>query len=127
MDISVRTVEQVTVVQLAGELDATTSLAAQQRILPLIQPGGGIVLDMTSVAYMSSAGLRMLLSMHRRVAEIGGRVVLTGLSDELRETMNVTGFLTFFVVDDDLDAAVRKAAGERDNASEGVPRIPNVG
>lgn len=102
MDISVRTVEETTVVDLTGELDAATSATAQQRILSLIGSGGKLLLAMNGVTYMSSAGLRMLLSTYRRVAESGGRLVLVGLSDELRETMSVTGFLDFFVTDDDV-------------------------
>lgn len=108
MEIIVRTVEATTVVDLTGELDATTSAAAQQRILPLVQSGGKLLLGMRGVTYMSSAGLRMLLSTHRHVTESGGRLVLVGLSPELRETMSVTGFLNFFVTNDDVDLALRE-------------------
>jgi anti-sigma B factor antagonist len=110
MDIKVRTIDAVTVVDLAGELDATTSAVAQQQILPLAQAGAKMLLEMTGVTYMSSAGLRMLLSTYRRVAESGGRVVLVGLSPDLRETMAVTGFLGFFTTNDTLESGLQALA-----------------
>ena len=48
------------------------------------------------MAYMSSAGLRMLLVIYRTIVGQGGKVVLVGLSEELQDTMALTGFLDFF-------------------------------
>jgi anti-sigma B factor antagonist len=108
--IKVRTIDGVTVVDLLGELDATTAGAVQQRILPLAEDGARLLLEMTGVTYMSSAGLRMLLSTYRRVSEGGGRIVLVGLSPDLRETMAVTGFLGFFVTNDTLESGLQALA-----------------
>ena len=47
---------------------------------------------------MSSAGLRMLLSTYRQVTSKNGRIVLVGLSEEIQDTMSVTGFLKFFTI-----------------------------
>jgi len=106
MQINVRTVAQVTVVDLAGEIDANTAAVAQETILPLAGAGGKLLLEMTGVTYMSSAGLRLLLSTYRRISGSGGRVVLVGLSDELRDTMSMTGFLSFFVTQQTLEDAI---------------------
>ncbi len=106
MDINVRTLDRATIVDLAGELDATTAAIAQERILPLASQGGKLLLEMTGVTYMSSAGLRMLLSTYRRISDSGGRVILVGLSEELKETMSRTGFLDFFVTYYNLDGAL---------------------
>jgi anti-sigma B factor antagonist len=98
MTISIRTVGAVHVVELAGELDANTAPAAQQQILPLTAAGARILLDMQGVSFMSSAGLRLLLSTYRQLATSGGVVALAGLSEELQDTMSMTGFLSFFQV-----------------------------
>ncbi len=96
MDINVANVEGVTVVELAGDIDGSTAPVAQARILPLATPGCRVLLDMTKVPYMSSAGLRMLLSTYRQLSAKGGHIVLVGLSEEIQDTMSVTGFLKFF-------------------------------
>ena len=97
MEINVKPGEQVTVVELVGDIDGSTAPAVQAQILPLAAPGARIVLDMTRVPYMSSAGLRMLLVSYRQITSKGGRIVLVGLSEEIQDTMSVTGFLNFFV------------------------------
>jgi anti-sigma B factor antagonist len=52
---------------------------------------------MSKVPYMSSAGLRTLLSLYRQTTKEEGKLVLVGLSEELVDTMSVTGFLDFFI------------------------------
>ena len=48
---------------------------------------------------MVRAGFRMLLVLYRTLATRSGRVVLVGLSDDIRDTMEMTGFLQFFQVE----------------------------
>jgi anti-sigma B factor antagonist len=97
---------QSIVVKVAGEIDAVSAAIVQQKILPLAVPGCKIVLDMSKVVYMSSAGLRMLLSVYRQISTNKGKVVLVGLSDELKDTMSMTGFLGYFTVVDSLELAL---------------------
>jgi anti-sigma B factor antagonist len=104
VDVRVSETDGVTVVVLDGELDTNSAPVAQQQILPLARDGVRMVLDMAKVPYMSSAGIRMLLSTYRQVTNNGGRIVLVGVADEVKDTMSVTGFLKFFQVYDTLDA-----------------------
>jgi anti-sigma B factor antagonist len=62
-----------------------------------------MLLDMSQVLYMSSAGLRMLLSVYRQVTGKAGQVVLIGLAENLEDTMSMTGFLDFFTTCKTLD------------------------
>lgn len=96
MDITQRKVGDVTVVEIAGEIDGSTAPEAQAQIVPLAADGAKVVIDMSGVGYMSSAGLRMLLVVYRTVAGQGGKVALSGLSQDLEDTMSLTGFLEFF-------------------------------
>jgi anti-sigma B factor antagonist len=111
MTCTISVVEGVHVVTLEGELDANTSPAAQRDIMPLAGEGRRILLDMTGVSFMSSAGLRLLLSTYRQVASLGGAIALSGLSEELRDTMSMTGFLSFFSVHDDTGRGVAALRG----------------
>ncbi|HUR38550.1 MAG TPA: anti-sigma factor antagonist [Planctomycetota bacterium] len=106
MKVEVTTIDEVKVVALDGEIDASTAAAVQQQILLLTQPDVRLLLDMTRVPYMSSAGLRVLLSAYRQVAAKNGRIVLVGLDDEIRDTMDTTGFLPFFTVRADVPAGL---------------------
>jgi len=103
IEINIEIIQKDTVVRLAGEIDAASAATVQQKVLPLSVPNCRIILDMSKVAYMSSAGLRMLLSVYRQISGNKGRVVLAGMSDELKETMSMTGFLGYFTVKDTLE------------------------
>ena len=98
MEVKIREVVGIHVVELAGELDANTSPVAQQQIMPLAIEGSRILLDMGGVTFMSSAGLRLLLSMYRQVAALKGTVALANLSEDLQDTMSMTGFHSFFTI-----------------------------
>lgn len=96
MNVTVNKIQEITVVALDGDLDASSAPDAENQILPLANAGARIALDMSKVPYMSSAGLRMLLATYRAIATKGGKVILIGLSPDLEDTMSLTGFLEFF-------------------------------
>lgn len=106
MEINIKTIDQVTIVEMAGELDGKTAPQAQEQVAPFTKAGGKIILDMTQVTYMSSAGLRMLLSMYRQLSSNDGRIALVGLAEELKDTMSITGFLSYFTTCDTLEAGL---------------------
>ena len=70
-----------------------------------------LVMDMSGVTFMSSAGLRMLLLLYRQVRANDGRVALVGLSEAIRDTMSITGFLGFFKVYDTVEDALGALKG----------------
>lgn len=94
--VGIANVDGVSVVTLAGTVDGASAPTAQAQLDPVLQPGSCFVLAMDAVEYMSSAGLRMMLMIHRQVTGRGGKVVLAGLPEEIRDTMELTGFLDFF-------------------------------
>ncbi|HXV96964.1 MAG TPA: anti-sigma factor antagonist [Anaerolineae bacterium] len=106
MEIIIKTVDQITVVEITGDIDGKTAPEAQEQILPLIQPICQLVVDMSGVEYMSSAGLRMMLSIHRQASANKGQLVLVGLSEDIKDTMSATGFLGFFTVQDTVVAGL---------------------
>jgi anti-sigma B factor antagonist len=110
MEINVRKSKDVTIVELAGDMDGSTAPVAQAQIVPLAESGVKIIMDMSKVPYMSSAGLRMLLVLYRTVKSRGGNVVLVGLAQELSDTMALTGFLDFFEHYDTVDQGMMALA-----------------
>ena len=104
MKINTKTVDSIQVVEIIGDIDGKTAPDAQAAILPLADSGSRILLDMSRIDYMSSAGLRTMLLIHRSIsATEDAKIVLVGLSDEIKDMMNVTGFLAFFEVRETYD------------------------
>lgn len=96
MHIETELVGEVIVVAMFGEVNSRTANHIEETLLPMVKFGCRLLLDMRGVEYMSSAGLRMLLLLHREVENQTGQVVLVGLREMIRDTMSITGFLDFF-------------------------------
>lgn len=96
IEVEMKLENNVQVVTLIGDLDASSSPEVVGKVQPVTHADSQLVIDMTNVNFMSSAGLRMLLTLYRSLSGQAGKVVLVGLSDELEDTMSMTGFLDFF-------------------------------
>jgi anti-sigma B factor antagonist len=110
MEIQLHTDGAVRIIELRGELDTNTAREVQARILSVVTPRGRVILDLTGVSYMSSAGLRVLLSLYRHTANQDGVLVLVGVAEEIRDTMEITGFWGFFRACASLDEALAALA-----------------
>ncbi len=110
MEVIRSIIQDVNVVGLAGDLDGNTAPNVQAQIIPLVVPGVKLILDMSKVPYMSSSGLRMLLVTYRMITSKSGKVILVGLSEEIQDTMAMTGFLDFFTYLQTLDDGLKAFA-----------------
>ncbi len=100
MDVNVEIMNTATIIAINGQLNSHTTAQIQSDVLNAAQSGQDILLDMSNVTYLSSAGLRMLLLLYRRIIENHGKMVLTGLTEEVRDIMQMTGFLDLFATFD---------------------------
>jgi anti-sigma B factor antagonist len=99
MNVEMEIVDGVALVKLPVELDSSVApVVLQQALLPLAKAGGNIILDMTEVEYISSAGLRMLMSIYRHVSSRGGRVVLIGVADEIQDMLELMGLSRYLLL-----------------------------
>lgn len=96
MQVTTHTTDGITCVSLAGDLDARSAPVAYAGIVSALPHGQPVLLNLSKVPYVSSAGLRVLLMVHRRAQKSGVHVALMGLSDHLRSALLVTGFLRLF-------------------------------
>lgn len=91
----------------AGRIDSDTAPMLEARLLLAAEHGDAqVVVDFAQVEYISSAGLRALLSGAKQVQNIGGGVALCGINMNVREVFEVSGFVAVFAVRDDRAKAV---------------------
>jgi anti-sigma B factor antagonist len=105
--INIETVQEIIVVKLEGDLDGLAAPVAQQRLLPLVKAGCKMAVVMNDVTYMSSAGIRMLLSVYRHGSTAGAHIVLVGIQDQIRAVLQTVGLLPFFTICATSDDAVK--------------------
>ncbi len=107
MEVQTRHSDSITILEVSGEIDGSTAPTLQEKVMAATGPGCRLLLDMSKVDFMSSAGLRVMLVIYRQISSGSGQCVIYGLSEPLRDTMAATGFLKFFTVTDDLNAGLQ--------------------
>ncbi len=74
-----------------GRIDTATAPELEQTIKDSVDGADSLVLDLAQVSYISSGGLRVLLSAHKIMSKKGGMTV-TNAGDNIMEIFEVTGF-----------------------------------
>ena len=110
MAFELRPVGTVQVLRLSGRLDSASSPELERSLRDALA-GGRLVVDLSALDFISSAGLRVLLlaAKQLRAATPPGRLVMAGVRGNVREVFEMSGFLTLFPVADSVDAAVAQA------------------
>ncbi len=111
MQITEAQQDGVHVIAPSGRIDTTTVGALEARLVPAFAVARPrVVVDLSGVEYISSAGLRVLLVAARRVQGTGGGLALCGMGDAVRQVFQLAGFLPLFTIRDTRDAAVKQIA-----------------
>jgi anti-anti-sigma factor len=101
MDISINNITGGAVLNITGKIDTLTSPELQEAVMSEIaNKPQKLVLDLSAVNYISSAGLRVLLIAQKSLKPTGGNVILVGANDSLKEIFNISGFTALFTFAD---------------------------
>lgn len=101
----------VPVLTITGRLDASTVNILERALMRGLSQGARtVIVDVGEVTYISSSGLRVLLTARRQVRERGGDILLCSLSPNVRDVMSMVGFTTLFTVYEHAEDARRAAA-----------------
>lgn len=99
MNIESTLTGNVIVAALKGRMDAVTAPDFDTWLGDRMQAGENrLVLDMAGLDYISSAGLRSLLSAAKKLKAVGGKIILCGLSGTVAEVFSMSGFMAIFTV-----------------------------
>ena len=85
-----------TLVVIDARLDMKNAMELEQQFMKLAEDETKFTLDFAHVPYISSAGIRALLSLYRTVAPLGGSVSIVNASDEIKQIMEETDFSSLF-------------------------------
>ena len=98
MTIEIKKNETETIIEIVGRLDTITAPALDKTINEDIGDTNNLVLDVKGMEYISSAGLRVLLSAQKKMQKIGSMKV-TGVCAEVMEVFEMTGFADILVIE----------------------------
>ena len=78
-------------IALEGRLDTTTAPELEKALKDSMEAANELTLDFAALDYISSAGLRVLLSAHKTMSKKGGMKVIN-VNEMVKEVFDVTGF-----------------------------------
>ena len=110
MNVTTLSEPGVTRVELEGSIDGKTAPQIREELSAALQQVQKLIIDMSRVDYLSSAGLRLLLLLYREINARNGKLVLLRVSPEIRTVMSHTGFLNFFTLADSQQEALLAVA-----------------
>ena len=99
MEIKVLEENGAKIVNICGRLDTVTSPELEKIVSPLIEVGKTVIFDCEKMEYISSAGLRVVLSTHKQCAASGSRFGLRNLTAEVRAVFDMTGFSRLLTIE----------------------------
>ena len=93
LQIDLDEIDELLILRLEGRLDAATSSILDRKVQTLIDEGRlKVALDFSDLDYLSSAGMRVLLSESRKLQAKKGTFLLFSLSSEIEEVLKMAGF-----------------------------------
>jgi len=97
MEITQTETNGIVVVALQGRLDTNTSVTLEEELLRLAgQKSHRVVVDLSELDFISSSGLRVLLTAGKKSKSVTGRIVLCALKDHVKRVFDVAGFTMLF-------------------------------
>ena len=91
MTIEIKKNAESTTIEIVGRLDTITAPSLDKTISEDLADTKNLILDVKSLEYISSAGLRVLLSAQKRMQKIGS-MKLINVCEDIMEVFEMTGF-----------------------------------
>lgn len=120
ISLQLRQVGATTVIRLEGRLDAYGAAQIAKKLAE-ISAASVVVMAMEGLTYLSSAGIRTLIQLHKTLQARGGRLMLAGLQPYCQEVVRVAGLDKVFSIFETIEAALAESgvAGESHEVSCG--------
>ena len=93
IDIKEEKSGDILILHVKGRLDAISSPAAEKKVFDLINDGQHkLLLDFNGVDYLSSAGMRMLLSTTKKLKTLSGKLIVCSITANVLDVLKLSGF-----------------------------------
>ncbi|CAM3667303.1 Anti-sigma factor antagonist [Bordetella sputigena] len=107
MTLAIEKVGPALVVSPQGQINSANAAAIESELLEQIDNGENrLVLDLSGLDYISSAGLRVMLLVAKRLKQKSGALALCGIQPHVREVFDISGFLSILTVVESRDDAL---------------------
>jgi len=107
MELSAKKEQKGVVIDIKGRMDAGSSPAFEKETDVWIKQDETIlVVDCSNLEYISSSGLRSILTVAKKLKGIQGKILLASLTSVVKEVFEISGFSTIIPIYDSLEDAM---------------------
>jgi anti-anti-sigma factor len=111
MEISQKQEGGIVHVTIKGRLDADSAQEAEKTVSEALEGGSTkLLFDLGALDYLSSAGLRVLLSAAKEMRRRDGKIVLCALTQFVKEIFEVSGFEALIPIEDSVESGIKVLA-----------------
>jgi anti-anti-sigma factor len=105
-DAQRESLDGVQILSIKGDLDSRAAPDFEAAMLKTLEtPGADLLLDCSQLDYVTSAGLRVLVMVGKRITAGTGRLAMCSLNDEVREVLDIAGMSRLFPIEATRDKA----------------------
>jgi anti-sigma B factor antagonist len=107
VEINTQEYKRAAVVEISGRIDAARAPELEAALDDLRASGNkNLVLDMQAVEFVSSSGLRVMLTARKAAQRAGGDLFIAQPSQRVKDTLDIAGLDVIFTTFDDREAAI---------------------
>ena len=107
MELKTRQEKNATVVSIKGRMDSISSPEFEKEVSELMAEGQiNLIVDFGELDYISSAGLRSILAVAKKLENKEGKLLLSALKDMVKEVFEITGFAAIIPVYESVESAL---------------------
>jgi len=99
MEIEQQKTEQMLTLFIKGEIDKETSSSLENYVISVLDDAQDFVLNFKEVAYISSACLRVLLALQKKINTLGKTMKITNSNNTVKEIFNMSGFAKYIKIE----------------------------
>ena len=110
MNVEIKKENAAYTIAVTGKLDTSTAPQLEEKLEKEIDPEEifagkedkteiSFIMDFAELGYISSAGLRVILSFYKKINNKGGKLIIKGANQTIREILEMTGFSNFIIVE----------------------------
>jgi anti-anti-sigma factor len=92
MEITTKQDANITIICPSGRIDTSTAKAFEEGVMKIIPNSQLIVISFSSIDYISSAGLRVILMAGKKMASMKGQLALSDMPEKIHEVFKMSGF-----------------------------------
>ena len=107
MEVTVEKRAKYVYVMPAGKVDSNTAPDFESALGGNMEDSGCCIIDFQSVPYITSAGIRVVMVAAKRSSIAGGRLILCGMNEVVRNIFDISGFSKILAIFPDIAGAAK--------------------